>query len=239
MKKIVFCLVLFAMSLPACFADELRLDKEIKYQKQVMEVGFRVLNSNQIEKRMTFSYNSENIIKPRSYKRSKNITLYKGIIPYFDDENEIAAVISREIIRGLDSHAGIWRRSAMNMKPVAYEHKTDKKAVDLMVNAGYNPVALIVVLNKLLNEPTTFVDKMLSGKYFDKMSHSPGSARLANIYEYIYTKYPAYLVENDYKNNLYYQNFLLTSKPDRERVRQKYSEKNVVPVNNKTGKSKT
>ena len=38
----------------------------------------------------------------------------------------------------------------------------------------------------------------------------------------IFKKYPAYLVDNDYKTNIYYQNFILTSKKDREKIRQKF-----------------
>ena len=99
-----------------------------------------------------------------------------------------------------------------------------------MVNAGYNPVAMIVVLNKICDEPS----------YFENGgTHPAGSERLAAVYEYIYAKYPAYLADNDYKNNLYYQNFLLTSKAAREQIRKKYNQSAVVPVSNKkTGESK-
>ena len=34
-------------------------------------------------------------------------------------------------------------------------------------------------------------------------------------YEYIYTKYPSILVDNEYKDNVYYQNFLLISRNNR------------------------
>ena len=41
------------------------------------------------------------------------------------------------------------------------------------------------------------------------------------IYEYIYTKYPAFLVNNPYQNNVYYQNFLLNSEHNRKKFAQK------------------
>ena len=49
MKRFIFCLLALAISINSVFADELRLDKEAKYQKQVMQIGYRVLNANQID----------------------------------------------------------------------------------------------------------------------------------------------------------------------------------------------
>jgi hypothetical protein len=80
-----------------------------------------------------------------------------------------------------------------------------------MVNAGYNPLALITILNKI-------------GKQyrFDIFSnHTLASRRMMLIYEYIYTKYPSILVENEYKDNIYYQNFLLTSRNNRMKLLEK------------------
>ena len=82
-----------------------------------------------------------------------------------------------------------------------------------MVTAGYNPVALIIVLNKISGE------KKGISSWFS--THPAGSRRLVLIYEYIYKKYPGYLVDNDYRRNLYYQNFLLISKDDREKIRER------------------
>ena len=43
---------------------------------------------------------------------------------------------------------------------------------------------------------------------------------MATVYEYIYRKYPAYLANNKYAENIYYQNFLLTSQQNREKLKQ-------------------
>jgi hypothetical protein len=53
------------------------------------------------------------------------------------------------------------------------------------------------------------------------------------MYERIYEKYPAYLVQNDYRENIYYQNFLLTSKEAREKIRKEHE----INVSNKKNKS--
>ncbi len=222
MKKFLLCLLMMCFSLNCCFADELRLDLESKYQKKVMQIGFRILNANGIDKRMVFSYVPEKKVNAGAFASSKNIVVYKGLLPYFDTDDELAAVLSHEIAHGLDYHAGFWRRMAMAMSSKKYEEKADKKGIDLMVNAGYNPVAMIIALNKIASEENW---------YERNATHPVGSDRLAYIYEYIYAKYPAYLADNEFRTNLYYQNFLLTSQKDREEIRKKYSHQ-YTPVSN-------
>ena len=225
MKKFLIGLLVFIAVSAASYADSVYLlEKDAPNQQKIMKIGFRILNANQIENRMTFFYSTQNEVNAAAYARNKTIVVYKGLLPFIDDENEIAAVLCHEVAHGLDFFAGYWRRVAMNFNPKKYERKADLKGVDLMVNAGYNPVAMIVVLNKICAEPSYFEN---SG------SHPAGSERLAAVYEYIYSKYPAYLADNDYKNNLYYQNFLLTSKAAREEIRKKYNPQSIVPVNNK------
>ena len=225
MKKFLIGLIVFIAASTACFADNVYiLEKDAPNQQRVMKIGYRVLNANQIENRMTFLYSNKNVVNAAAYATSKTIVIYKGLLPFIDDDNEIAAIICHEVAHGLDYFAGYWRRVAMDFLPKKYERKADLKGVDLMVNAGYNPVAMIVVLNKICDEPS----------YFENGgTHPAGSERLAAVYEYIYAKYPAYLADNDYKNNLYYQNFLLTSKAAREQIRKKYNQSAVVPVSNK------
>ena len=174
-----------------------------------------------------FYYNNTKSVNAVCYS-TRRIDVYKGILPFLDTDDELAGIMSHEIAHGLDFSEGIIRRWGMRFKPKKYEEKADKKAVDLMVNAGYNPVALIIALNKITNEPSWFEASS---------THPIGSERLVYIYDYIYSKYPAYLVDNEFKNNLYYQNFLLTTKKEREFIRKKYSDKAVLSVNAKTEKS--
>lgn len=223
MKKIILCALALFLTFNCCFADELRLDKEAKYQKQVMQIGFRILNANQIDKRMTFFYVNNKTVNASTSGPSKSIAVYKGLLPLIDTDDELAAILSHEIAHGIDMHKGLWKRLTMSASQ-SYEFKADKKGVDLMVNAGYNPVAMIIILNKITHEANWFE---LSD------THPNGSKRLIAVYAYIYAKYPEYLIDNEYKNNIYYQNFLLTSKAERAKVKERYSQKNTVPVNNK------
>ena len=207
-------------------ADDLRLDKETQYQKSLMKIGYRILNANNIENRMTFYYSNKKDVKTCLNRSYKNIAVYKGMLPFIDSDEELAALLSHEIARGLDTYAGFWRRTAMTLRKSKYEQKADRTAVDLMVKAGYNPVALIVILNKITAEPCFWDD-------FGLRRYTVGSDRMLNIYRYIYEKYPVYLVDNDYKRNLYYQNFLLVTKKQRQQFREEYKNKNSQYVTNK------
>lgn len=206
----VFLLIttLLTFSFNTVLADELRIEKDKQYQKDVMETGFRILNTNNYKKRMSFYYVPENKVKTKINSRQKRICIYKGVFPYLEDRNELAAVMSMDIARLIDIQAGFFRKFSISFSPRKYEVKADKKAVDLMVKAGYNPVALINLINKTANEPCWFEYNIF---------HHKGSERTAYIYHYIYEKYPVFIAENDYLKSPYYQNFLRTSKKDRKK----------------------
>lgn len=230
MKKFIMFLMALTMSINVCFAmDEQQLDlqTEAKYQKKVMEIGFRILNANRIEKRMTFYYSNKKDVNAGAYGTSKQIVVYKGLFPFFDSDDELAGIMCHEIAHGIDFHRGLWKRFSMVSSTKSYEVKADKKAIDLMVNAGYNPVAFLIIMNKFSEEPNWFEASV---------THPAGSERLAYMYEYIYAKYPAYLADNEYKNNIYYQNFLLTSKESRKAIKAKYQEQYIKSVNNSAKK---
>ena len=70
-----------------------------------------------------------------------------------------------------------------------------------MTKAGYNPVALITLINKAFPQE----------KGLMAIKSNTTTRRLAAIYEYIYTNYPYYLQNNPYLYSESYQNFLLTS----------------------------
>ncbi len=214
MKKIFFIIglvfmMVISMAKPS-YGWDVTTTNEL--QQRMNEVGFKILNSNRIEKRFMF------MAINRVYTRdiwtdvssvNRIIWVKPTVLPYIDDDNELAAILSHSIAHGVDTYEGVLRGyvSILNywVAPNKYDQKADKSAVDYMVNAGYNPLALITILNKI-------------GKQyrFDAFSnHVLVSRRMMSIYEYIYTKYPAILVENEYKDNIYYQNFLLTSRKNR------------------------
>ena len=215
MRKIFLvgiALVLMLISQSA-FAWDVETANEL--QARMNSVGFRILNSNRIDKRFTF------MAINRAYTRdfwtdvssiNRVIWVKPVVIPYIDSDDELAAILSHSIAHGVDSYEGALRGyiSILNywVAPNKYDLKADKEAVDYMVNADYNPLALITILNKIGKQY----------RYDVFSNHTLVSRRMMLIYEYIYTKYPHVLVDNAYKDNLYYQNFLLTSRNNRMKL---------------------
>ena len=232
MRKILFVIGLIFMMIISfakpSYAWNVKTTNEL--QERMNEVGFKILNSNRIEKRFMF------MAINRVYTRdiwtdvssvNRIVWVKPTVIPYIDEDDELAAILSHSLAHGVDTYEGALRGyiSILNywVAPNKYDLKADKTAVDFMVNAGYNPLALITILNKIGKQY----------RYDVFSNHTLASRRMMLIYEYIYTKYPSILVENEYKNNIYYQNFLLTSRNNRMLLLEKVKSGSVKKVNYK------
>ena len=180
---------------------------------------------NGIEQRMVFDYSPSRTKNATTSHRDRQIVMYRGLHERLKSDDEVAAVLAHEISHGVDSYDGVFRGYfsplSYYLSPKKYEYKADKRAVDYMVNAGYNPVAMIVVMNKAF--PQT--------RYDWCNTHPLTSRRMMEVYEYIYKKYPAYLANNIYKDNIFYQNFLLTSKKNRAKFQNKVEKNSKDEVN--------
>ena len=216
----LFCTSVFA-------ADESNLIEQNTINCRINKVGTKILNANQIEKRVVFAY--DKTAKISALKGTKSLTkrqvvIYADAYKDIETDDELAAYIAREIPAALRSYDGVasgWLSSAkIKAAPKKYELVFDKFAIDYMVKAGYNPLALIVFINKTCPQKRQDVIS----------SNNLTSKRLAHIYEYIYMKHPSFLVNNEYLENDYYQNFLLTSQKNRKLLEEK--------VKNKDWKSK-
>lgn len=214
MKKIIITVMLMLLSSVSVLAitdDEIIQDQSI--QARVNRIGTQILNANKIQGRIIFVYDKtakESLIKMDKTVSKREIIMYQEYYRQISDENELAAYLAREISNASRTYDGIgngWL-TAVQIKaaPKKFETVADKRAVDFMVKAGYNPVALI-----------TFINKAFPQQYQDFISNKNlTSKRLALIYEYIYTKYPYYLANNEYLENPHYQNFLLNSTYNRK-----------------------
>lgn len=219
MKRFVLLALLLAfIGLPCCAksSSEYMSNTEVRRVTQkIDEIGFNILNSNSITKRMVFNFDTHNVKNAGTSSTNREIVLYKGLLNKLDTDDEIAAVLSHEISHGVDSYNGILRGTfsdwAYFFSPRKYEYKADKRAIDFMVNAGYNPVAMIVVMSRCFGQ----------NRFEWHRSHPLSTRRMMQVYEYIYKKYPEFLANNSYKNNIYYQNFLLTSQENREKFQEK------------------
>ena len=213
MKKILILLIMLFTGIPV-FSMEIDLTKVGQQQKYINQIGFRILNANKIEKRMNFYYEpNRKTVNAWSKSNNRQIVVTQGIMSYIDNDDEMAALLSHEISHSVDSYNGLFNGYFYSFKysfaPKKYEISADKKAVDYMAKAGYNPISIIILYNKL----------MAQTRYDYYLTHPLTSKRMAIIYEYIYRKYPAYLANNKYIENIYYQNFLLNSGENREKFK--------------------
>ena len=222
MKKIVgifalLCLFLLANIVKAETENGIsaRIERTRNIQEHISDIGYKILNANKIESRMVFMYSPQGKkIDTAPELRNRQIIIYDNKIQFANSDDEIAAMLSREICKTAESYIdgkGVVTSAQVKMAPKKYEIFFDKRAVDFMVNAGYNPLGMI-----------TYLHKTYPQKRQDKVSRSNlTSKRLANVYEYIYTRYPYYLKNNEYLTNEVYQNFLLTSIDNRKKLQEK------------------
>ncbi len=220
MKKFIILFTLIFLPV-LCFAQDeanLELAKTNNIQNRINNIGTNILNSNKIPRRVVFTYDKRTQKKTLTTDKAltkRQVIIYDGLYNSIETDDELAAMISREISTVIKSYDGAWGGTVDSIQVALsskkFETAADKRAVDFLVKSGYNPLALIVYINK------TFPQKR-----FDRFSrHNLTSKRLARIYEYITYKYPQYLINNEYINNKYYQNFLLTSIENRRKLEEK------------------
>lgn len=217
MKKIILLLALLFCTTPV-FAASSNIAKETEIQTRIDSVAVKLLNHNKITKRIIFTYDKREKKKALSTDKAltkRQVIIYDGLYQHVQTDDELAAMLAREIATAMKSYDGSfggWIDSAqVALGSKKFETVSDKRAVDYLVNAGYNPLAVIIFINKTCPQ-----------KRHDTFSrHNLTSKRLARVYEYITYKYPQYLENNEYINNEYYQNFLLTSVENRKKLAEK------------------
>lgn len=179
-------------------------------QQYLNDVGVRILNANRIDKHIVFG--EDNTISyittlfpgkddvtnsTRSLFQTRKVLVDRELLNNATSDDEVAALMSHEIAHCLKSYTGMLRGT---FHPLVYffaakkqNYEADLVAVDFMVNAGYNPVALITILDKT------------AGQYrFDIGENGLATKRIRKVYQYIKTNYPQYLPE--YATNPYFQN---------------------------------
>ena len=217
MKKVLGLVLLLIFSNSVYALDDAELVVQNTIQTRINSVGTKILNSNKLEKRVTFVYDEngkKSLLKEDKAITKRQVVVFGEAYKNIESDDELAAYISREIpaaIRSYKGGTGLLSSIQLKAAPKKYELVFDKLAVDYMVNAGYNPLGLI-----------TYIQKTYPQARQDKIStNNLTSKRLAYIYEKIYTQYPSFLVNNTYLKNEYYQNFLLTSLENRKKVAEK------------------
>ena len=190
-------------------------DKYGKDVEKITEIGTKIINANHLSKRIPIQMvRNWNTINAYSNPWDKTVHIYTGLLPYIDNDDEMAYVLGHEMSHSLDSYDGFLKWVAVNCNLRAYEYKSDLIGIDLMVKAGYNPVAAITCANKWMGEEP-----------FDLfMTHPKTSKRLLAMYKYIYVKYP-WALSSDMIHNVNYENFTYSAQKEIKAFQQKQKER--------------
>ncbi len=216
-KRFFLFALLFLIPLASYAIEDKDIVKESEVQKRLDDVGMSILNANKIDGRVVFAYDkteAKEKLKLDKTLLDRCIIVYGYDYKFIEDDNELAAFLSRRIAEAYRSYPGLFKGGLSSLKikaaPKKYQIIFDKIGVDYMVRAGYNPVAMITLINKSLPQ-----------KRGNGFTGNSTSKRLAKIYEYICIKYPYFLKNNEYYHNVSYQNFLLTSQNNRKMLQEK------------------
>lgn len=167
-------------------------------EQKVLSVGQKILIDNKIPHRVPiFVVNDKKVINASSNPYDKKVYIYTPMFLYMDNDDELAAILAHEIAHSVEAYGGIIKYISMQSNSKKYEQKADLNGIDYMVKAGYDPIAIITITNKIAGEPVW--------DWGFTYSHPKGSKRLLEMYKYIYVKYPHYLNSpltktNSYKN---------------------------------------
>ena len=203
LASVIFCDIAFA---------QIDWQKDVSLQDKIDSIGFNILNSNKIQKRIIFTYNEQskkNLLVSNKELSKRQIIIYDGLFQYAQNDDEIAAMLANKIVYVLQYYKKFPAVFESKMNTKAFEIFADKIVVDYLVGGNYNPLALITYLTK--SSPN------MSFIYLRR--HNSILNRQVAIYEYILNKYPKYLNDKTYSNNIYYQNFLLNSIEQRDEIK--------------------
>ena len=191
-----------------------------------------------------------------NYVTNRVVNVSTNELAFAGNDNEVAAVVGNELGHIIAGHASKGKvvqllqaaavtDTAFETNPTAstistnytnmkQQKEADLVAVDLMVNAGYNPLALIVVLTKQ------------TGTYWETILGQPANAeRALNVFNYVSYAYPAKVKAgygcNEYRNFLTYADSIISLRNQSKKLEKRNTKtqaKNKKNVANKIAKFK-
>ena len=203
MKKILLIILALFVVIPVkaetiLIESNLNMDnfwqKNGKDTEKIISVARKIIHDNGLKRAPILLDKSKNP-NATSNLYTKAISINAGILPYIDNDDELAFVIAHELSHSQEVYNGLFKIIAMSFNSKKYEYKADLKALDYMAKSGYNPVAGIIFGDKLFDEPLW--------DWGFTYTHPKGSKRLIKMYEYIYKKYPTYLNSQMAKNVIF------------------------------------
>lgn len=198
MKKILLSLFLTAFIAMPSFAAFSAVDR-------TPVVGKQILSKNSLPAATKFVI-TDAIVENSVSNTNNEIYIQKSNLGYAGNDNEVAAVIAQEIgyivnanaskkqlvsnitsaiagsiaDEGLQNKALIANELSMHNMSAKDQMNADITGVDLMIQAGYNPLAMIVVLYKM------------PGSTMDILKSQPNNFKRAMyIYDYLSYNYPS------------------------------------------------
>lgn len=210
MKKIliIFSLMLFSLSYATDWNSEAAL-------KRVNTIGTKLLKANNVNYPIEFKVSDEEDVNAYA-NLDKEIYVYKGLLEFVDNDEELAGVIGHEMGHIINGHCAkqgvlgtafavianmisknetvtaIGTTLAQSKLSRTDEFEADISGVDLMTKAGYNPLAMISLLNKISGD--AYIDIL--------QTHPSGEKRILNAYNYIEYNYNSKL-KNGYNTDSY------------------------------------
>ena len=235
MKKIFLSVFLLALLiLPSSAAATWNAES------RVGSVGKVVVEKNSLPAKLKFS------VVETSADNSETVTtnvvqISKEDLKYAGNDNEVAAVITYELGQIINGKSGKEHLRAAakallaeklsqenivntaansefvkNKVSLGDQKEADMTAIDLMINAGYNPLALVVVITKM------------PGSNLETILGTPAnSERAMSAFDYLSYNYPAKVKAGygcqEYRNFLAYANPIVEKRNQSKRLAKKYA----------------
>ena len=183
--------------------------------KRVNAIGSKLLKANNVNYDIEFKVSNEEDVNAYA-NINKEIYVYKGLLEFVDNDEELAGVIGHEmghIINGHCAKQGVLNTGIAVVASMVTKNETvnavgqqlaqsklsrndefeaDITGVDLMTKAGYNPLAMVSLLNKISGD--AYIDIL--------QTHPSGEKRILNAYNYIEYNYSSKL-KNGYNTDSY------------------------------------
>ena len=223
MKKLFGILLCFVLSAAGAFAASYNTSTnwfDTKNVSHLNTIGQNIIKANKMPSTVTFKVTDNVDMNTSNTNTTQYVYIYSGDLKYVENDNELAAVVAHEIghlVNGHYTKSSLLNGAISSFNPTTSSEKgaatvdllkaissskvskdnqkeADITAVDLMMSAKYNPLALISVVYKS--------DIAKNGGLLD--SDLSCEERIMNIYDYANYNYPAQVKAN-YKTDSYQQ----------------------------------
>lgn len=223
MKKLFGILLCFVLSAAGAFAASYNTSTnwfDTKNVSHLNTIGKNIIKANKMPSTVTFKVTDNVDMNTSNTNTTQYVYIYSGDLKYVENDNELAAVVAHEIghlVNGHYTKSSLLNGAISSFNPTTSSEKgaatvdllkaissskvskdnqkeADITAVDLMMSAKYNPLALISVVYKS--------DIAKNGGLLD--SDLSCEERIMNIYDYANYNYPAQVKAN-YKTDSYQQ----------------------------------